>query len=94
LGRTTGIGGAGGGGNGAQDVTPPATNGTDGLGGGGGGGGANAGAGARGGSGVCIIRYVDTFPAAVSTTGLDVGYPVVSGGFRIYKWSSSGSITF
>lgn len=94
MGRTPGVGGSGGGGAGAYDTTPVAVAGTDGLGGGGGGGGANAGAGGRGGSGVCIIRYVDTFPAATSTTGLEAGYPVVSGGYRIYKWISSGTITF
>ena len=92
MGRTVGIGGLGGGGTGAQDVTPVATNGTDGLGGGGGGGGANSGSGARGGSGVCIIRYVDTYPAAVTTTGSPT--ITVAGGYRTYKWTSSGTITF
>jgi hypothetical protein len=60
---------------------------------GGGGGGGNASAG-RGGSGVVLIRYADSSLAASSATGLAVGYPVVSGGYRVYKWNSSGSITF
>ena len=50
--------------------------------------------GANGGSGVVIIRYPDTSAPAISTTGLQSGYPVVSGGYRIYKWITSGSITF
>jgi hypothetical protein len=51
-------------------------------------------AGKAGGSGVVIIRYSDSFPAATSTINLEAGYPVVSGGYRIYKWITSGSITF
>jgi hypothetical protein len=39
-----------------------------------------------------IIRYEDIYPAAASTTGS----PSVSvtGGYRIYTWTGSGSITF
>jgi hypothetical protein len=45
-----------------------------------------------GGSGIVILRYPDTFKSASSTTGS----PTIStsGGFRIYKFTSSGSITF
>lgn len=45
-----------------------------------------------GGSGIVIIRYSDAFPAATSTTGSPT--IIVSGGFRIYKFNASGSITF
>lgn len=62
------------------------------------GGGAGSGGGVSGipvvagGSGIVIIRYPDTNPLAASTTGS----PIVNttGGFRIYKWTGSGSITF
>jgi hypothetical protein len=39
-----------------------------------------------------IIRYADTFTAAVATTGSPT--ITVSGGFREYKFTDSGSITF
>jgi hypothetical protein len=39
-----------------------------------------------------IIRYPDTFAAPASTAGSPT--VTVSGGFRIYSWTSSGSITF
>ena len=47
---------------------------------------------AAGGSGVVIIRYADTFSAATSTTGSPT--VTVAGGYRVYKWTGSGSITF
>jgi hypothetical protein len=40
---------------------------------------------------VVILRYLDTFPAAAATTGSPT--ITVTGGFRIYTWTSSGSIT-
>jgi hypothetical protein len=61
-------------------------------GGGGGGGGSNqSGSGSAGGSGVVIIRYPDTFERAASTTGS----PTIdtTGGFHIYIFNASGSIT-
>ena len=44
-----------------------------------------------GGSEIVIIRYSDTLPAASSTTGSPT--ITVSGGFRIYQFTGSGSIT-
>jgi hypothetical protein len=64
------------------------------LGGGGGGSGINVGAfvpGGAGGSGVVIIRYADTYAAATSTTGSPT--ITVAGGYRVYTWTASGSIT-
>jgi hypothetical protein len=49
-------------------------------------------AGGNGGSGVVILRYSDALPAAASTTGSPA--ITVSGGFRTYRWTGSGSITF
>jgi hypothetical protein len=71
------------------------TAGTANLGGGGGGvGGPEFGnpAGGAGGSGIVIIRYADTYSAAASTTGSPT--ITVAGGYRVYKWTGSGSITF
>jgi hypothetical protein len=48
--------------------------------------------GAAGGSGIVILRYPDTFIAATSTTGSPT--ITVVGGFRVYKFTASGSITF
>jgi hypothetical protein len=45
-----------------------------------------------GGSGVVIIRYADSYAAATSTTGSPT--ITTTGGYRVYKWTSSGSITF
>ena len=51
-----------------------------------------SGNGGNGGSGVVIIRYSDSYLAATSTTGSPT--IITSGGYRIYTWTSSGSITF
>jgi hypothetical protein len=50
------------------------------------------GTGGAGGSGVVILRYPSTFDPAVSTTGLPT--VTVTGGYRIYTFTASGSITF
>jgi hypothetical protein len=54
-----------------------------------GGGGGAAPRGSSGGSGIVIIRYADTLPAATVT-----GSPTIttSGGYRIYQFTGSGSI--
>jgi hypothetical protein len=48
--------------------------------------------GGQGGKGVVIIRYADTYPLATSTTGSPT--IITAGGYRVYIWTSSGSITF
>jgi hypothetical protein len=48
--------------------------------------------GGAGGSGVVIVRYADSNPAASATTGSPT--VTVAGGYRVYKFTSSGSITF
>jgi hypothetical protein len=85
-GGTTSPGTAGLGGGGTGNNFTGGTNGTSNTGGGGG-----SGSG-FGGSGVVIIRYPDTFAAASATTGSPT--VTVAGGYRVYKYTSSGSITF
>jgi hypothetical protein len=73
------------------------TNGGTNLGGGGGGGStgtanyANIAAGGNGGSGIVVIQYLDIYAPATVT-----GSPTysVAGGFRVYTFNGSGSITF
>jgi len=84
-----GTGGLGGGANGSTTSTTPAAGTTN---TGGGGGGTRDGQGSAGGSGVVILRYPDSWLAAASTTGSPT--VTVSGGYRIYKFTASGSITF
>ena len=93
-----GGGGLGGGGDGAHDgdtyraIRPDGVAGTPNTGGGGGGGNGFNGATGNGGSGVVILRYPDSYTAAASTTGSPT--ITVAGGYRVYKFTQSGSITF
>jgi hypothetical protein len=48
--------------------------------------------GGTGGSGVVILSYPDTFGPAASTTGSPSIYQ--AGGFWVYRFTGSGSITF
>jgi hypothetical protein len=87
-----GLGGGGGGGTGGIEPDLNATAGSANTGGGGGGGGFIGFIGAAGGSGIVIIRYPATASPPVATTGSpQISY---AGGYQIYTWTSSGSITF
>jgi hypothetical protein len=48
--------------------------------------------GGAGGSGIVIIRYLDTYPAATSTTGSPT--ITTAGGYRIYTFTGSGTLTY
>jgi hypothetical protein len=52
----------------------------------------NGSAGQSGHVGLVVLRYSDTIPAASSTTGNPT--ITVASGYRLYQFSSSGSITF
>jgi hypothetical protein len=99
-GRMTGtkIAGQGGVGGGATAVfgdgaTPNSGNANTGGGGGGNyfGVAINNGAGGNGGSGIVILRYLDTFANATTTGSPQL---TISGGYRIYRFTGDGSITF
>lgn len=84
-----GAGGSGGGGAGASaSSNESGTSGTANTGGGGGGGFGPS----NGGSGIVVIRYADNYSQASYTTGSPT--ITTAGGYRIYKFTSSGSITF
>jgi hypothetical protein len=93
---TGGLGGGGTGGGYLQNSGNGATAGGTNTGGGGGGGANNDYPGGRvgraGGSGVVIIRYADAYTDAVSTTGSPTY--TNTGGYKMYKFTGSGSITW
>jgi hypothetical protein len=89
-----GFGGLGGGGNGKTSSATPGDSGTPNTGGGGATGvydGGNS-AGGAGGSGIVIIRYPNSFRDATSTTGAPTFTNI--GGYKIYTFTQSGTITF
>ena len=45
-----------------------------------------------GGSGTVIVYYSDIYIVPIATTGSPIYMNI--GGYRIYKWTGSGSITF
>jgi len=85
-GNPAGAGGTGGGGGGSYSGTGTAGTANS---GGGGGGGSTGGA---GGSGVVIIRYPDALANASSTTGSPT--LTTTGGYKIYTFNASGTITW
>ena len=88
-----GIGGSGGGGNGGYvDYSGSPVGATDGSANTGGGGGGAYNTGANGGSGIVIIRYSDAYDDAQSTTGSPTY--AKTGGYKIYTFTGSGTITF
>jgi hypothetical protein len=94
------LGGAGGGGIGGLYNTGspyiPPTSGTANTGGGSGGQGAAPSAfTASGGSGIVIIRYPANFDPPASVVGTLQGVQgSIANGYRVYIWTSSGTITF
>jgi hypothetical protein len=86
---TAGGSGSFGGGNGTQNGT--ATSGTT-YGSGGGGNWTSGTSAGNGFQGFVLIRYPDSFDAAAATTGSPT--ITVTGGYRYYRFTGSGSITF
>ena len=86
-GGTHGIGGSGVGATAGFGASAVANTGSGGSGQYGGAGSSGSGSG-----GICIFKYSDTYPAAANTTGSPT--ITVTGGYRIYKFASSGTITF
>ena len=80
-----GSGGSGIGGNGSGNNTGAGSAGAINTGSGGGNGN-------NGGSGIVILRYLDSFPLATTTTGSPTYSNI--GGYHIYKYTSPGTITF
>lgn len=93
-GGTGGAGGSSVGGNGQGFGGGNATNGAINTGSGGGGADLNYCGNTRGlgGKGVVILRYPDSIPLAAATTGSPT--ITTAGGYRIYKFTDSGTITF
>jgi hypothetical protein len=98
--RSRVAGGLGGGGLGGAGTTAPnydATNGTANTGGGGGGCGGRAGviggASGIGGSGIVIIRTSDTIPTRTTVGAANSNAPYITGGYKYYKFTGTGSIT-
>jgi len=60
--------------------------------GGGGGGSYSAGQPGGGGSGIVILRYREIYRPATNVTG-NPSY-TIAGGYRIYQWTTSGTIRF
>jgi len=88
------LGGAGGGGRGANPGNPAICDGQPGsanLGGGGGGTGTSK-IGSAGGSGVVFLRVPNLAPLPVGCSGVNSEY--LCAGFKVYRWTGSGSITF
>jgi hypothetical protein len=90
-GNQSAAGGAGGGGRGWYRAAGSAVSGTANTGGGGGGTAGGGSSGGAGGSGIVIIRYADNYKDAASVTS---GTKYTSGGYKYYKFTATGSITF
>jgi hypothetical protein len=60
--------------------------------GGGGGGASGIVNGAAGGSGIVVLRYPDIYTPAANVTGSPIY--TVAGGYRIYTFTGTGTITF
>lgn len=92
--NSAGAGGAGGGGAGTKANDGQATSGTANTGGGGGGarnsGGPATNQGGAGGSGIVILRYPDTLDDPTQYSGTKY----TSGGYKYFKFTTNGTITF